>query len=319
MNKIGITGVYFGEFPTYFPLWLNSCSYNETIDFIIISDQNIPKKPDNVRIIKMTFNEFKNMAQRKLELEISVERPYKICDFKPAIGVICEDYLTGYDFWGYCDFDMIFGDLRKYFTDELLGSYDKILPLGHLSLYRNTKENNNRYKLDGSLVGDYKKVFTTDKGFAFDELNGIYQIYKSNHFSMYDERIFADISSIHKRFRLALNDVNYKYQIFSFHEGKIYREYFINNTYYKEEFIYIHIKKPKSLDIKFDSEFCSSFYVTNTGFYKKEKDAQLNDVKKYNNYLGDLFEKNEKIKSKIIYYSKALQNKILTVRKNMIG
>ena len=165
---------------------------------------------------------------------------------------------------------MIFGDLRKYFTDELLNSYDKILPLGHLSLYRNNPENNNRFKLKGSLVGDYKKVFTTDKGFAFDETNGVYQIYNSNGFEVFDKRIFADISSIHKRFRLALKDVNYKKQIFSFDKGKVFREYFVNDKHNKEEFIYIHIKSQK-LKIHCSPESWDCFYITNTGFYEKRK------------------------------------------------
>ena len=33
MHKICVVGIYFGRFPEYFPLWLNSCGYNKTIDF----------------------------------------------------------------------------------------------------------------------------------------------------------------------------------------------------------------------------------------------------------------------------------------------
>lgn len=105
----------------------------------------------------MSFNDFRVLVQSKFDFPVSLERPYKICDFKPAFGLICSEYIQGYDFWGHCDFDMIFGDIRKYITDDLLNSYDKILPLGHLSIYRNNEENNSRFKLSGSLVGDYKK------------------------------------------------------------------------------------------------------------------------------------------------------------------
>lgn len=296
MYKICIIGIYFGKLPNYFSLWLNSCRYNETIDFLIITDQPITDQPNNVNLINMSFDEFKELVQSKFDFKVLLKVPYKICDFKPAFGLICEEYLKEYDFWGHCDFDMIFGDLRKYFDTILTNSYDKILPLGHLSLYKNKRENNNRFKLSGSLVGDYKKVFANDKAFIFDETRGIYEIYKKNNFTIYDERIFADISEIYRRFRLALDDINYNYQIFSFCEGKIYREYFINGEYNKDEFIYIHIKKPKCLKIMCSSNNWNCFYITNTGFYEKRCRAEKEDIKRYNKFQGELYEKLEKVK-----------------------
>lgn len=312
MHRICIINVFFGELPNYFPLWLNSCAYNKTVDFLIITDQLITGNPRNVRKIYMSFDEFVNMVQSKFDFEISLKRPYKICDFKPAFGIICEEYLKEYDFWGHCDLDMIFGDLRKYFTSDLLNYYDKILPLGHLSLYRNTNEINNRFKLEGSLVGNYKEVFTSDRGYAFDEMKGIYQIYKKNGFPVYDKRIFADISEIYKRFRLALNDINYKHQIFSFENGKVYREYYIDGEYHKEEFIYIHIKKPKNLKINFELDNYEKYFITNTGFQLKHGNADLQIINRYNKYQGVLYESFEKIKykfkGKLINLSKRFSN-----------
>lgn len=310
MYKICIIGIYFGDFPVYFSLWLNSCKYNGTIDFLIITDQKIIGTPANVSIINMSFNEFQNLVQSKFEFPISLERPYKICDFRPAFGVICEEYLKEYDFWGQCDFDMIFGDLRKFLNDDILRSYDKILPLGHLSLYKNTKENNDRFKLYGSLVGNYKKVFTTDKSYAFDEIYGAYQIYKTNKYTVYDKRIFADISSIYTRFRLALKDVNYNYQVFCFDEGKIYREYFINGEYKKDEFIYLHIKKPKDLKIKCSPKSWNCFFITNKGFYEKKYNAKLADIENYNKFHGSLYEWYEKEKYIFVNGTKRLLEKI---------
>ncbi|KAB2332605.1 DUF6625 family protein [Bacillus mesophilum] len=299
MYKICIIGIYFGKLPEYFPLWLKSCQYNETIDFLMITDQEIKEKPDNVKIKNMSFDEFKNLVQSKFEFKIALNAPYKICDFKPAFGVICEEYLKEYQFWGHCDFDMIFGDLRGFLTQSLLNSYDKILPLGHLSLYSNNIDNNNRFKLPGSNVGDYKTVFSTDRSFAFDETRGVLQIYKKNKLSVYEKRIFADISSIYKRFRLALNDMNYKYQIFCFENGKVYREYIENGSLKKDEFIYIHIKKPKNLKINLSGKSYCSYFITNSGFYDKKFNTEINDIKQYNNYRGYLYELYEKERSKL--------------------
>ena len=115
MNKIGIIGVYFGKLPNYFPLWLKSCEHNRTIDFLIFTDQEIQFYPNNVKVHKISLPEMKQLAIKALGLDVSLERPYKCCDFKPVYGLIFEDYLKHYDYWGHCDFDLIFGDLASFF------------------------------------------------------------------------------------------------------------------------------------------------------------------------------------------------------------
>jgi hypothetical protein len=61
-----------------------------------------------------------------------------------------------------------------------ISDYDKFLPLGHLSLYKNTDENNHRYKLSGSRCGDYVMAFSNEKNRAFDEENGMGAIFDTN-------------------------------------------------------------------------------------------------------------------------------------------
>ncbi len=53
-QKIGIITYYLGEMPWYFFYFLHSCRYNPTIDFIIITDEEVKRKdtPANVFIIK---------------------------------------------------------------------------------------------------------------------------------------------------------------------------------------------------------------------------------------------------------------------------
>ena len=41
MYKIGLISCYFGELKPEFYLWLNSCGYNKTIDFLFVTDQEI--------------------------------------------------------------------------------------------------------------------------------------------------------------------------------------------------------------------------------------------------------------------------------------
>ena len=142
MKKIIIVCCYFGQKRKDYKTWLKSCEYNSNIDWLIFSDSDWGNTPPNVKIIKKTFNEIKEKIQSKFEFKITLNTPYKLCDYKPAYGYIFEEYIEEYDFWGYCDFDMIFGDIRKFLTDEILQQYDKIFKLGHLSLYKNTPGSN---------------------------------------------------------------------------------------------------------------------------------------------------------------------------------
>lgn len=306
MYKICIINVYFGKFPDNFNQWLNSVKCNPTVDFIIFTDQNINHVPENLKIIKLDLDGFSQLASEKLEIKVNIKKPYKCCDFKVVYGVIFEDYLNEYDFWGHCDLDLVFGDIRKFITDDILASNDKILPLGHLSLYRNTSKCNNYYKLSGSKIADFKEILTSDQHYAFDEWPGIYSIYKKNNLPMYDKRIFADISSIYKRFRLALNDTNYNEQVFFWEDGNIYRAYIDNDEVKINEYIYIHFKKRKLATVGKFSDNVKSFYITYDGFIEKESGVpSKDDIRKYNKFRGVLYESLEELKDKykILYNS----------------
>lgn len=308
MNRIVIIGVYFGKFPQYINLWLKSCEWNKNIDFLIFTDQELDYKIYNVKIIKIDLDEFSRIASEKLEMNIKLEKPYKCCDFRPAYGKIFEEYIKEYSFWGHCDFDMIFGDIQKFITEDIMNKYDKILNLGHLSLYRNTKNVNGRYEKKGSKVGNFKEVFNNNKSYAFDETNGIYSIYKENNFPVYDKRVFADISMIYKRFRLALNDINYNEQVFFWEKGKVYRVYKENDIIKKEEYIYIHFKKRKNMEVHIKNiDNLNGFYINDKGFFDKDEGLPtIENIKKYNEYNGKIYEMLELLKFNVKRYIKKM-------------
>lgn len=293
MEKIAILTVYYGEFPPYFDLWLRSCEYNRSIDFFVVTDNIIDNLPENVKILDITFDDFRELAEKKLQKKVRIDFPYKLCDFKPIYGHILEDYLSDYDYWGHCDVDLIFGDLRKFFEKYKINKYDRFLHLGHLSLYRNTPECKQYYRLDGSACGNWEEVVTNPQNFLFDEWSGVYGIYHKNNISMFEERIFADISVIYKRFRLALEDPNYDQQVFYWDNGHVYRKHWVDGKSFKEEFIYIHFKKRKFDKELFDASTVTSFYIGPGGFNEKTGSATLDDVKRINPYYGEKYELKE--------------------------
>ena len=130
---------YFGKRPAYFNLWLHSCGYQQDFDWLILTDHPLPcPPPDNVKVIQCTLSELKQHFQKKTDLPLSLEKPYKLCDYKPFYGYFLSEHLDGYDYWGYCDCDLIFGNIRKYLTRQIQTGYDKCIRTGHFSVIMNS-------------------------------------------------------------------------------------------------------------------------------------------------------------------------------------
>lgn len=100
--------------------------------------------------INMTPDEFMDLYESKLGMRIKDWDPTsdKYFDFRPAYGVIFEDYIKGYDFWGHTDHDCVYGNLDKFVdTDCDIFSNDPYPTIcGHFSIWKNTPKVNNLFK-----------------------------------------------------------------------------------------------------------------------------------------------------------------------------
>ena len=328
MERICIIGIYIGELPVYFPVWLKSCENNPTIDFLIITNQDLTDLPNNVRYIKYDLSELNNIFSKKLGFDVNIVDPFKICDFKPCYGYIFEDEIKKYDYWGHCDFDLIFGDLRCFFDKYHLYKYDKFLPMGHLSLYRNTMSNNMKFMEEVKGYSSYKQILSSSQNFLFDEFKLIKIFQKSGKF--YEKIIYADINPKHKRYKMCTklkyyqsiydqfnkeyNPVNLKKQLFVWENGKIYQYYEQNNKILKREFIYIHIQKRKW---KLQGEFSNVMIISEDKVFNLENYNMYSNINEYNKY--NLFiETKEKIEDFIIHCFDYFCRKIIKVKKEKI-
>ena len=141
MKKICMVVPYFGKLPQSFNFFLLSCAYNPDVDWLLLTDDDRPLPyPENVHCVVMSFDALRARFQTKFSFPLSLERPYKLRDYRPAYGFLLEEELRGYDFWGCCDVDMMFGDIGVFITGDMLSRYDQIGRMGHFSLYRNTPE-----------------------------------------------------------------------------------------------------------------------------------------------------------------------------------
>lgn len=304
-NKKCIVCVYFGNVPNYYDLWLKSVHYNKDYDFVLVTDSIVPMSEKNLTVINMELTSFEKLARKKLSMKLSISYSYKLCDFKPVYGIILQDYLADYEYWGYCDLDIILGDLNKFITQEMLEKYDKIFPLGHFAIYRNTPEVNNRYKLKGSIFGDYEEVFNKNKIYVFDEGYGINNIYKENGFPIYDEYVMADIASRHKRLKLTRNSkmVNYIHQMFYWDNGKIFRAFVDEEgNLSAEEFAYIHIKRRRMEPCEFDVDKVNAFAILPSSFKEKSQGLpKVEDIYELNPYQSFMYERFEDITYRMQY------------------
>lgn len=283
--SICVIGVYFGKLPAYFNLWLKSCEYNPDIDFLVITDNELNELPKNVKTVKMSLSDIKKRADEVLGFETSLTTPYKCCDFRPTFGLIFKDLISNYDFWGHCDFDVIFGNIRSFITDDILSKYEKILSFGHLSLYKNSNKVNEYFKLNGSKCGNFIDIYKNPENVAFDEKNGIGSIYKVNNLPIFDKIVFLDIYSIFTRFKAAHGTPRHIHQSFYWQNGRILTSYVHFRKVYTQEFAYIHFKKRK-----FDSSLDNStnaYYISENGFTQKHNlnVPSLSEIKDSNPFV----------------------------------
>ena len=254
MKSICIIVPYFGKLPSTFQLWLNSCKYNDTVNWLIFTDDRSPYDyPRNVQVRYTTFDEMKTRIQALYDFTVCLDNPHALCNFKPAQGEIFREELKGFDFWGYCDIDMIFGNIRKFLTEDILSTYRKVLGHGHLTLFKNDEEMNVVYrkKVDGRER--YREVFVMKNACTFSEdyylKPNIGTICEACNIKVYDDkRIFNDIGITSHAFypiQLMKDEPQKSPSVYVWERGTLFRFWVdkTTRTLGREEVLYLHMQK----------------------------------------------------------------------------
>lgn len=272
--RIAIIVAYFGRFPNYYQLFLDSCKANPHYDWLIFSDDETHYRyPNNVHLVKMSFSECQKLVQSKFDFTVSLSNPQKLCDYKCAYGVIFEDYLQAYQWWGHCDLDQIFGDLDSFLTEQMLREYDKLFSLGHLTLYRNLPDNNRVFM--GTLNGKqrYREVFSTDRGCGFDEWlpGNVNELYLQSNRPVYYDNLGADLNPYQTTFETVHFDLKTRrYRISDIHnsifyreKGHIYQLYATREGLQKKEYPYVHLQKRRMKDARRNQDDGDYYLIPN--------------------------------------------------------
>jgi len=139
------------------PAFLLSCRHNPDVQWVIYTDIDVDAgRTPNVAFRPMTLAEINARASDILHTKTDV-RGRKLADLKITYGVLFADDLARYEFWSPSDLDIVWGQIRRFMTDELLSAHDILSSRrkrlsGHFTLYRNTPRINRTFELIPDVV-----------------------------------------------------------------------------------------------------------------------------------------------------------------------
>ena len=137
MRKIFITP-YFGKFP-------------EWMDKYKAHFEEVLRPAGYDWLLDTDFEGFKKRVKEKLGVEYpGLPGTGKVWDYRSALGFLYEKEIEHYPWWGHVDYDMVYGDVNKFFPDEFYSKID--VHSNHISyvngcwsLYRNTQNINRMF------------------------------------------------------------------------------------------------------------------------------------------------------------------------------
>lgn len=243
MKSIVIIFPYFGTLPPQYPMWRQSALRNPTVDFMFFTDADVEPGP-NIIVHQMTFNSFRDIVQQAFPFAIVLDRPYKLCEYKQAYGHILQRFVSSYDFWGFGDLDLVYGDLRHFLTDDVL-THRFILGWGHLTLLSNDSETNTFFMQQADGFQDYHEAFTTSAITFFDEFGhgGCSDKWRSlRPEDCWLEEPFDNVSKPKQSFHLCSLNRGWKQVVFEHRASCLFMLRYHHGRFERRESLYAHFQ-----------------------------------------------------------------------------
>lgn len=294
----GVIIPYFGKFKPSIKIFVESCRRNLDLDWIIFTDnEKLQDLPENVRWYRCTLTDIEKLAKEKLDKEASLNSAYKLCDYKVTYGELFEHYLDDYEYWGYGDVDVVYGDLVNNLKKIDYQQYDKINWMGHFTLLKNNDKCKKAWRIkDADFLNPLEVIRNGKTNYGFDEKDFNNKlVYKG--FKIFDGIFAADIDAFYPRMRCVSKSTvrwicnikkqwkeypnNYSKQLFVCQGGNIYRYYIEEGKILKQKFAYIHFRtEPKSIQVSSDS-----FVISRETFVDIDK-SEMNNPQYIRHLIG---------------------------------
>lgn len=280
-NQIAFVAPYFGTLPPHFQLWLNACAKNTDITWLLYTDDKAQwEYPANVHVNYCHLSDLKDKFQNKLGFEISLSNITKLLDFKPLFGYLFEEELRQYEAWGHVDIsDTMYGNFDRFSLPFRLQQFDRLGCTGHMTIYPNTANANQRFKARSFDGPDYQTILSSPKFMNFVEMGrgSIDHIWRTNSWSTGSlDDCVADINSMSYPFHISTalpaggvrqhND----HLIFEWNAGTLLgHELSPFGGILSREFLYVHFKRrPMPLHGGINPEH---YIIAPDGFYPAPK------------------------------------------------
>lgn len=243
MKSIVLLFPYFGRFPAQYKMWRESALRNTSIDFMFFTDTNV-EPTNNIIVNKMQFEDFQEIVQQAFDFPIVLDRPYKLCEYKQAYGYILQNYIKDYDFWGFGDLDLVYGNIRSFITEEVLTN-KFILGWGHLTLMHNDENTNTYFMKQVFGYQSYMDAFTTSKIVFFDEFNhkGCSDKWRDcRPNDCWLEEPFDNVSKPKQSYHFCSLNRGWKQVVFEHIDNKLYMIRFNKGNIERRESLYAHFQ-----------------------------------------------------------------------------
>lgn len=179
---------WFGKYPDWLDQW--------------VANMELLKPKGYEYLIVSNLELFKKRVKEKLGIEANIiAGTGKVWDYRPMLGVLFEEELAGYDYWGHTDFDCVYGNVEKWEPPEyeIWSNHDEYI-CGPWTLYQNTDKINNLFRKCGwkkyldtpEPTGWAEQEFSrrvekkTDYRYTFHQTKDLNQFDLSWHNGLYD-------------------------------------------------------------------------------------------------------------------------------------
>lgn len=81
------------------------------MDVLLFTNFDLGEVPDNVKVIEAAMHDIYDQAEQTYGIQFGNRFPYKLCDLKSFYSEIFREELEPYEFWGYGDCDVAYGEL----------------------------------------------------------------------------------------------------------------------------------------------------------------------------------------------------------------
>lgn len=164
--RVKLLTLWAGDLPSWLPQFENRVRASRVVDWELIRAEGLSKiaQPPNL-VARVIVNV---LAATVAGVPCRKATPYSLGDLRPLLGEMFAGRVEGYEWWGWCDLDIVTGDLDR-LLPPLLDAYDVISTDGRvihgpLTLLRNKSEVNNLYR-----QADFASVLASPDYMNFDE------------------------------------------------------------------------------------------------------------------------------------------------------